>query len=58
MSKTDWEALSKNLQQALKDQIADNNEKETAIKDLMLIIHYLEAKLGIYKWEDDGNESI
>jgi len=58
MSKTDWETLSKNLQQALKDQIADNNEKETAIKDLMLIIHYLEAKLGIYKWEDDGNESI
>ena len=55
MSKTNWEELSKNLQTALKDQIDESMEKDIVIKDLMLIIHYLETKLGIYKWENDGN---
>ena len=55
MSKTNWEELSKNLQTALKDQIDECMEKDIAIKELILIIHYLETKLGIYKWENDGN---
>jgi len=55
MSKMNWEELSKSLQTALKEQIDECMEKEIVIKDLMLIIHYLEAKLGIYKWENDGD---
>ena len=55
MSKTKWEELSKKLQTALKDQIDECMENDIVIKDLMLIIHYLETKLGIYKWENDGN---
>ena len=55
MSKTKWEELSKKLQTALKDQIDECMEKDIAIKELILIIHYLETKLGIYKWENDGD---
>ena len=55
MSKTKWEELSKKLQTALKDQIDECMEKDIAIKELILIIHYLETKLGIYKWKNDGD---
>ena len=42
------------LKGALKDTIKDNMEKDIVIKDLMLIIHYLETKLGIYKGFEDA----
>ena len=42
----------------LKDTIKDNMEKDTVIKDLTLIIHYLEIKLGIYKGLEDADESV
>jgi len=54
--KTDWEKLSHNLQSALKDQIAENNEKDMVIRDLVFVINYLEMKLGIYKGFKDGDE--
>jgi len=55
MSKTNWEELSKKLQTALKYQIDECMEKDIAIKELILIIHYLETKLGIYEWKNDGD---
>jgi len=52
---TDWQALSKKLQQALEDEIADNELKQKTIDELILIVHYLETKLGIH---DYGNDPV
>ena len=58
--KIDWEKLTKQLQEALSTEMLENQEKdlvieenEEAIEQLILIIHYLEGKLGIY-----GNQSV
>jgi len=52
------EKILDDLKSALKDTIKDNMEKDTVIKDLTLIIHYLEIKLGIYKGLEDADESV
>jgi hypothetical protein len=56
----DWEKLCSQLQEALSTEMRENQEKdflieekEEAIEQLILIIHYLEGKLGIY-----GNQSV
>jgi hypothetical protein len=51
-NKVDWKNLSEQLQEALSDEIKESQEKDQVIADLMLIVHYLETKLGIYKYED------
>jgi len=56
----DWEKLCGQLQAALSTEMRENQEKdflieekEEAIEQLILIVHYLENKLGIY-----GNQSV
>jgi hypothetical protein len=46
------------LKSALKDTIKESMEKDKVISDLMLIINYLETKLGIYKGFEDADESV
>jgi hypothetical protein len=52
------EKLLNDLKDALKNEIKESMEKDIVIKDLMLIIHYLETKLGIYKGFEDADESV
>jgi len=52
------EKLLDDLKDALKNEIKASMEKDIVIKDLMLIIHYLETKLGIYKGFEDADESV
>jgi hypothetical protein len=52
------EKLLDDLKDALKNEIKESMEKDIVIKDLMLIIHYLETKLGIYKGFEDADESV
>jgi len=56
----DWEKLCGQLQAALSTEMRESQEKdflieekEEAIEQLILIVHYLEGKLGIY-----GNQSV
>jgi hypothetical protein len=53
--KHNWEKLSYELREALIREIKEGAEKQEAIDELVLIVHYLEMKLGIYK---DGYESV
>ena len=53
--KHNWEKLSYELREALVREIKEGAEKQEAIDELVLIVHYLETKLGIYK---DGYESV
>jgi hypothetical protein len=52
------EKILDDLKDALKNEIKESMEKDIVIKDLMLIIHYLETKLGIYKGLEDADESV
>jgi len=57
--KVNWEKLAKQLQEALAKEMLEGQEKdllieekEEAIEQLILIVHYLESKLGIYNYGD------
>jgi hypothetical protein len=52
---TDWESLAKNLQDGLEKEIQENETKQKTIDELILIVHYLETKLGIH---DYGNDPV
>jgi hypothetical protein len=52
------EKILDDLKDALKNEIKESMEKDTVISDLMLIINYLETKLGIYKGFEDADESV
>lgn len=52
------EKILDDLKDALKDTIKESMEKDKVISDLMLIINYLETKLGIYKGFEDADESV
>jgi hypothetical protein len=49
-----WEKLCGQLEEALENEIKESKEKDDVIRDLVLVIHYLELKLGIY----NGNEPV
>jgi hypothetical protein len=59
-AEVDYKLLSERLQEALATEIREGQEKddtieeqEEAIAGLVMLVHYFEAKLGIY-----GNKSI
>jgi uncharacterized protein YukE len=54
----DWEQLAKQLQEALASEIKENQEKDELIEMMRTIIYYLEIRIGIYKGESIGNQSI
>jgi len=58
VKKITTEKILDDLKDALKDTIKDNMEKDEAISELVLIVHYLETKLGIYKGFEDADESV
>ena len=48
----------KNLLIALQDQALENAELEELCQSLKTIIWYLEIKIGLFRGEDDGNQSV
>jgi len=54
----DWENLCTQLQQALSAEMKENEEKDELIEMMRTIIYYLEIRVGIYKGEGIGNQSI
>jgi hypothetical protein len=54
----DWEKLCYQLQTALASEMRENQEKDELVEMMRTIINYLEIRLGIYKGESIGNQSI
>ena len=54
----DWEKLCNQLQEALATEMKENEEKDELIEMMRTIIYYLEIRVGIYKGEGIGNQSI
>jgi hypothetical protein len=52
------EKILDDLKDALKNEIKESMEKDEAISELVLIVHYLETKLGIYKGFEDADKSV
>ena len=48
----------KNLLIALQDQALENAELEELCQSLKTIVWYLEIKIGLFRGEDDGNQSV
>ena len=54
----DWEKLCNQLQEALASEMKENQEKDELIEMMRTITYYLEIRIGIYKGENIGNQSI